>query len=337
MDWRNGFSARYYATVVDPDSWKDGERIELTGGSIRKVYSDLRESADLNCRNYFDTKEQIIRVWLDTRQNSNSSHIALFTGLSSSPNANINGRVESGALNCHSVLKPARDILLPRGWYAPVETDAVKLIRDLLKVTKAPITIDDSMTNGRKLKQSIIAESGETNMSMVEKLLVAINWRLRINGLGEISVEPYNSVPVAIFDSTWNDVVEPSITVKHDWYECPNCIRVVFGEEVATYKDSDSDTPLSISGRGREIWVEETNVVLNDHETLNEYAKRRLKEYQRVSTTVTYNRRSAPDIIPTDVISLNYPLQKLVGDYMVTSQTITLGFGAKVNEEVVAI
>lgn len=337
MDWRNGFTARYYATVVDPGSWRDGERIELTGGSVRKTYTDLRESADLNCRNYSETKEQLIRVWLDARQSSNSSHIALFTGYSTAPDRTINGVRETKTLQCYSVLKPARDILLPRGWYAPVETDGVKLVRDLLKVTGAPVTIDEQHLDGRKLKQAIIAESNENNMSMIEKILLAINWRLRINGLGEISVEPYNPDPVAIFDSIWNDIVEPSITEKNDWYACPNCIRVVFGEETATWKDEESDTPMSISGRGREVWVEEANCILNDKETILEYAKRRLKEYQQLATTANYTRRFASDIVPTDVISLNYPVYGLTGDYMVTSQTINLGYGARVSEEVTKI
>ena len=36
MKWNNGYSASYYAYIIDPVSWREKERIEITVGSISR-------------------------------------------------------------------------------------------------------------------------------------------------------------------------------------------------------------------------------------------------------------------------------------------------------------
>ena len=177
----------------------------------------------------------------------------------------------------------------------------------------------------------------ETNLSMAQKILAAMNWKMKIDGYGKIYIEPYDINPLTVFNADDNDVIEPSLTVVYDWFSCPNVLRVVMDNDVATAYDQDSDTSMSIQNRGREIWYEETDAVLNDRETLQEYAERRLAELQRVSMQINYDRRFHPDIYPLDVISLNYPRQNLVGKYYILSQSISLAYGARTSEEVLAI
>ena len=43
MDWSKGYSASYYAARVDPVTWRDVERFEITGGSIKRGVDALRE------------------------------------------------------------------------------------------------------------------------------------------------------------------------------------------------------------------------------------------------------------------------------------------------------
>ena len=337
MDWRRGFTAEYYATYVNSSTWRDGDRLEIIDGSVKRESSNLLTSADIKCKNYDGNSERLIRIWLDTRQEGEESgHVALFTGYTSSPDRNINGVVEHRTMQCYSVLLPASDILLPRGWYAPVGIDGTILIESLLKCTNAPIDISSAEDENRTLKQAIIAEDNETNLSMIEKILDAMVWRMKIDGYGRIHIEPFNKTPISTFNAVDNDVIEPSVSITYDWFSCPNVLRAVMDDSVATARDEDSDTPMSIKNRGREVWYEETDITLNDRETLQEYANRHLKELQRVSTQISYDRRFHPDIYPTDVVTLNYPRQNIVGNYYVTSQNITLGFGARTSEEVLA-
>jgi hypothetical protein len=334
MDWNKGYTAEYYITVVDPDSWKDREKIHITDGSISHESTELLESAEFTCSSDVTNKELLIRVWLDAYQGGEASHTPLFTGYATTPSRDINGNREKKKFQCYSILKPAQDVLLERGWYAPVDIDGAKLIKQLLKVTKANVIFSDKADKNRILKNAIIAESGETNLSMVWQILYAMNWRMKIDGYGTIYVEPYSSDEVAVFDITSNDIVEPSLTIDYDWYECPNVFRAILDDQVEIVRDEDDNSIMSIPSRGREVWAEEVGVMLNDRETLADYAKRRLKELQRVSTSISYDRRFDPNVYPTDVVYLNYPSHGIVGKYFVNSQNISLGYNCRTSEEV---
>ena len=334
MDWRRGFSAKYYISILDRDTFRDLTPIEITGGTINREDSELRESADIDCVNYTETTEQIIRVWLDAKQNSYSSHIPLFTGIATSPGRNINGNLSTNTLQCYSILKIAQDMLLPRGWYAPKGINGGELIRDLLNVVPVTISIAE---NSPGLDSAIIAESNENRLSMVDKILSLMNWRMKLDGYGNISIEPYNNDVVATFDAINNDILEPSLTVTYDWYDIPNVYRAVLDNSYAVARDDNPNSPLSTVSRGREIWYEDSDVYLQENETLSEYAERMLGLYQQVATTVSYTRRFDPSVYVSDVVRIGYNKQQIAGDYLVTSQTITLGYNAKTSEEVVKI
>lgn len=339
MDWRKGSSSRYYITIVDKDTWRDIKRFEITGGSIKRSASDLRHSADIDVVNYDMGGEQLIRVWLDSKQNMESSHTPLFTGYATTPGRDINGRLVTNTLQCYSVLKAADDIRLPRGWYAPASVSAVWQITELLKVTKAPVKILGNTSDPAKiqLKKAIVAEQNETNLSMVEMLLASINWRMTLTGLGEIVLDNFPTDTNIVFDSREHDILEPSLSDDYDWFNCPNVFRAIMDDDYAVARDEDPKSPVSIQNRGREVWAEETSCNLNENETLAEYAKRRLKELQQVGRVVAYDRRFRPDLTVTDLVRLNYPAQKITGIFVVTSQGIDLGFGAKTSEEVMQV
>lgn len=330
MDWSKGFSASYYGCYVDPASWRDIERFEIISGNIDKTNEDLRESASVTLTQYEQGSERWIRIYLDTKQNESGTHTALFTGLAMTPDRNINGFKTEYTLDCYSVLKPSSDILLQRGWYAPADTSSGQIIKNLL-TGHAPVVVAD---NSPRLTSAIIAEDGETNLSMVGKILQAINWRIRIDGDGTINILPKAVDISGRFDPTTNDVIEPQLTYTRDWFECPNCFRAVSDDLSSVAKDESPDSPLSIPNRGREVWMEEDGVDLADDESIAEYAIRRLKEEQQVATTVSYSRRYDPDINIGDLVNLHYTAQGIDGVFTVISQSIELGYGARVTEEV---
>ena len=79
MDWNNGFTAKYYCTVVDPITWQDVSRFEIVGGRINRTDDGLMGSADIDCVNRKQPKEQWVRIYLEAVQNSGSERVALFT------------------------------------------------------------------------------------------------------------------------------------------------------------------------------------------------------------------------------------------------------------------
>lgn len=331
MDWSKGFEATYYMTIVDRGTWKDVERIEITGGSVSRSDSNLIESADVDCISY-DRGEQWIRLWLDARQDgSDASHIPLFTGLATSPAVSINGIIKQNSLECYSVLKPADDVPLPRGYFAVGGSNVPLLVKEkLLEDCPAPVEIDGEAP---PLAKTLLAENGESKLSMAVKLLTAINWRFRISGDGTIHICPKDNTIVSSFDTLDSDVVEPQINVEHDWYRCPNVFQAIIDGVAYVARDDDPNSVLSTVNRGREIWSTEDNPALNSGETAVQYVKRRLKEEQTAIMKVSYNRRFYPDVTIGDCVNMNYPAQKVTGTFRISSSSFSLSYGATVSED----
>lgn len=331
MNWSKGYTALCYVKTVDVATWRDVDRIDIYGGSVTRSDGALAESASFDCVNYDQTAERWVRIWLDVTQDGNSAHVALFTGLATSPDRDINGRLFTNSVECYSVLKPAQDVLLPRGWYAPAGAYGADLIKQLLETTPAPKVINGVSP---ALQTAYVAEDGESSMSMAQKILTAINWRLRITGSGEIYIEPKPTDPAAVFDCIEYDSIEPQLKVGYDWFTCPNVFRAVQNDMSAVAVDSDPDSIFSTVSRGREIWKEDNNVKLTDSESLQSYAARRLKEEQHVVFKASYDRRFHPDVVAGDLVRLHYPEQKVDGVFRVTKQSIDLGNGGKTSEDV---
>ena len=333
MEFAKGYTSSYYGYYVDTATWRDVERFEITGGSITREPQDLRESAQIERHDWTEERERYIRIYLDATQGSETAHLPLFTGLVTSPQQNIQGlRVKDRSAQCYSVLKPAQDVLLDRGWYAPVEIEGAALIKQLFADLPAPVVVAE---NSPSLEEAIIAEDNESRLSMADKILTAINWRLKLGGGGTIYVLPKATEPAAILSATLNDIIETEMEISRDWYGAPNVFRAVSNDLSAVARDDSEKSELSTVNRGREIWKEETNCALSAGESIADYAIRRLREEQKIQTSVSYNRRFLPDVVPSDLLTLHYPEIGLQGTYQITSQTIDLTYGGRTQEEVV--
>lgn len=327
MDWAKGYKAIYYAMAVNPKTWYDTEQIPIISGSISRENTGLRSSAEFTSDSD-GFNERLIRIYIDAVQGGDIEHTAIFTGYAISPSIDINGTLKSQKYTCYSILKPADDILLDRGWYAPINTNAGNMIRDLLSVTKAPFEIEG---DAKTLENYIVAESGETRLTMVDKILKAINYELVVNGNGEILIRPKKEKADAVFSAT-NDIVEPQFSITQDWYDVPNVLRVVMDDVSAIARDDSERSIYSTVNRGREIWAEEASADIANGDTLAEYAKRRLKEAQMVGTEASYTRRFVPDIYVNDIVELRY--ESLNGKYRVKSQKINLSHNLTTSETV---
>ena len=337
MDYSKGYTSSFYMTLLDPVTWTDIGRVEIISGSINRSETDLRQSANLSLRDWSFEGDQWVRVYMTTEYNGNIDRVPLFTGVATSPSMQFDNGVSVVDVQAYSVLKPAQDILLQHGWYARKGVNAETILRDLLSITNAPIRVDYDGSENR-LADDIVAEDNETNVSMIEWILDSMGWVMYIEGDGtivfaenpEYSHEPID--PVITMSPYENDVIETSFTLNHDWFDCPNVLRATVNEMTAVAKDEDPDSPLSIQNRGREVWAVEDNVDLLDDETIAEYAYKRLNELQERSETASYNRRFLPNVNITNKIRLGYP--ELSGDFIVESQTITLGHAAVTQEQI---
>lgn len=331
MDWSKGFSAAYVMQEVDPATWRDTGVIQITGGTIKRELTGKRESADVDCKGIEIGVERWVRIYLETQQDGASARTALFTGLATSPADEYEGNARSNTLSCYSVLKPCEDVALPLGWYAPQNANGAEVIRQLLLVTPAPVFVEPDAPT---LSDHIIAESNENHLTMIDKILTAIDWRIQIDGDGTIHVEPKPLGPVASFDPLENDMIETKVKVSADLYSCPNVYRATSGDVTGIARDEDPDSPLSIQNRGREVWKSESGVNLASNESIAQYARRMLKQAQQVKRAASYTRRYMPNVRPSDLIRMGYPAQGLTGVYVVQSQTVALEYGAATDEQI---
>ena len=335
MDWNKGFTAEYYACFVDPVTWRDIGRFEITGGSVKRTDSGLRHSADVDCISFDQTTERWIRLYLDTQQAGSTAHEALFTGLATAPQDDINGALQENSLTCYSVLKAAQDVHLPLGYWVAAGVNGAQWVQQLLSaVIPAPVTI---IGDSPALSQYIIAEDNENHLSMAEKILAAINWRLRLRGDGTVEITSMPRQASVSFDPLNNDSVRPQLKTVNDWYSCPNVFRAVMDDTSAVARDDSLTSPLSTVNRGREVWMEERDCDLSDVETLAEYAQRRLQEEQWHYLSAEYDHRFHPDLLVSDLVSLHYPEQGLEGLFYVSNQSFSLTYGAEVSEEVIQV
>lgn len=324
MNWKKGYSASFLAMRVNPKTWQDLEEIKILDGSIsRDDSSDLLESASVTMTEAIG--EIWVRIYLVARQNGEAARVPLFTGLTSEPTRNIRGNHESYDVECYSVLKPCADKMLPLGWYAAYGSDGTEIIADLFKQCGIKV---NSEFGGGYLAANIVAEAGETYLTMAKKVAKAINWQIRPNGLGEVSIVPYSNEVKARFDGE-NDVVEPAVEDSQDWFSCPNVLRVTSENKTAIFKDEDIKSPLSIPNRGREIWKEE-NVTLPVGVSLGDYAMLRLKELQAPLRVLKYSRRYDPDVNIGDLVIIGYP--GIDGTFRVGSQNVQIGHSCRTEE-----
>jgi len=335
MDWNKGFSALYELRKVDPVSWEDAGSFDLTAGTISRSAGGLIESADLTMTQ--SPGECWLRVYLKAKQAETGARVALFTGLSSAPTRNLNGNSVTFKVACYSVLKPVEDTLTPRGFFVAAGVQGAQAAADLLSIGPAPVTYAQASP---ALTESIVSEDKDTYLTMAQKILDAIGWRIRISGRGEVEIIPKAAEESARFDEHENDCIEVSITDTNDWYSAPNCLRVTSGTDAVEVRDDDPESTLSTASRkvarggSGEIWAQESVSTLGENESLQGYAERRLKELQGPARKVGYSRRFRPDVTIGDKVRLHLPGHGIEGVYTVTSQRVTLGYGARVSEEV---
>lgn len=333
IDWSRGITARYYASIVDPSTWRDTSNVEIISGSIKYTNSGVRGSADLECAVIDHDNEYWIRIYLEARQGGVGELVPLFTGIASIPDITYNGRLHNSKIQCYSPLSTAEKIYLPLGWFARAGSSGGSVIKDLLyEYIPAPLIIDDGSP---ALTQDVIAEKNETRLSMVDKILEAINWRIVLMGDGTIHAIPKETNQIsASFDHEFNDMFEMNVTISNNWYDIPNVYRAVGSGISSVAKDEDPNSRFSIQNRGREIWMQETDCILNNGEKISQYASRKLKEAQVVYKSVDYTRRFEPNIHVSDKVYLNYPEQNINGIFTIESQDINLKYAGQVSEQV---
>lgn len=319
MDYSNGYTASFYATIVDPLTWMDGLVVQIESGSVKRQEDGIRQSAEITVQDFPEDEELYLRIYMDSEQNGDTGHEAIFTGLASVPAKDIDGAIIKFPLQLYSVLQPLADTMLPRGYYIPAGMTVGVAVRRLLEGIPAPYEIEDGSP---ALTDFIVAMDNDSRLSMMDAVLEAADWRCTIDGNGVIHIGAKPRGAKIRFSPDY-DMVEKTVSVKRDWFGCPNVLRANSGDMVAVARDDDPESMLSTVSRGREVVKVESSVNLADDEGIAEYAERRLKELQATAESVEYDRWFVPTLNIGDKVEMGY--DQIQGVYTITEQTIELG------------
>lgn len=330
MDWSRGFTSKFIAVRVDPNTWNDTSDVYpiLSGSVSRSADDSLIQSAQISTS--VDFGEAWIRIYLIAEQDGEKARVPLFTGICATPTASYTGNKLEYSADCYSVLKVAADLLLPLGYYANRGLQLGPLIKKLLEDLPCEIRYDQNSPN---LKKTLVADDSSTCLDFIGMVLEKTKWVLDIDGNGDIYIHAKSNAPELVLSSTENDVMGLEVSDSKDWFDCPNVLRVSDGDTTITVQNNDPNNPYSIVNRGRKIMRTES-ASLNDNETLAHCANRLLKEASNPSRIVSYRRRFYPDVNVNDLVNIKYPNQNLLGYFRITSQSFDLSYGCEVSEEV---
>lgn len=341
-DWTKSMQQTFEYYVVDPNTWKDSNQINIvTKSSIsRDSSAETLGSASIDITGGLD--ECYIRIYLVTIQNGITEKFALGTFLVQTPSYTFDGKIKTGSLDAYTPLIELKEKLPPVGYSLlkdeNVMTRAYQLTRENVR---APVVEPKCPTN---LYYDFVSETSDTWLTYTSDLISIAKYEFDLDELGRILFAPKQDTaslqPVWTYNDDNSSILYSDVTTERDLYGIPNVVEVVYSKNNDNYyarvENTDENSPISIPNRGREIVYRVTDPDLVGDPTNNqiqEYAERLLREFSSLEYTVTYKHGYCP-VRLGDCVRLNYTRAGLNNvKARVISQHITCEPGCPVEEK----
>ena len=340
-DWTKSMQRTFEYYIVDPDTWKDTQRIDtIISSSISwDLTADTLGSASINLTNLLG--ECYVRFYLITLQNGIRERRSLGTFLVQTPSSTFDGKYRSIQVDAYTPLIELKENYPPLGYTIlkneNIMTNAFSLTRTNLR---APVV---EAISDKTLDYNYTTNQDDTWFNFIYDLITQADYSFDLDELGRILFAPKQRIeemsPVWTFNTDNSSILTPSVTMNHDIYGIPNVIEVDYTLNGRPYTakaiNNDPMSPISTISRGREITKRITNAQFNGIPTtgmLDEYAAKALREYSKVSYKLSYSHSYCPVRIG-DCVRINYPEAGLENvKARVVSQSITCDTSMTVNE-----
>lgn len=347
-DWLSSMQQTFEYYTVDPGTWKDIRRID----NVRSCTISRDTDAETLGSAVLDITESLgecyVRVYLVTIQNGVREKHPLGTFLIQTPVSSFDGKVRSMSVDAYTPLLELKENPPPIGYSlfkgADIMESAYKIIREQARAPVVPAVA------GEKLEYDFVANTDDTWITFLTDLIAVANYSFALDDLGRILFAPDQETaalqPVWTYNDDNSSILYPDISIKHDIYEIPNVVEVVYTTSkdynstthYARVINDDPNSPVSTINRGRKIIYRDTNPSLNGVATakmIDEYANKLLKELSTLEYTVTYTHAYCPVRIG-DCVRLNYGRAGLNNvKAKVVSQSIKCEPGCPVTETAV--
>lgn len=332
MDYSKAYTANWHVYAVKPDTWADGEplanvdSVEIT----RTADGDLLESGSMVISE--DFANGYYRLVMVAEQDGEVERVEIGTFLFECHSGNFNYGTSTHSAEGHSVLYPASTTRLLAGAYAPAGIDGAEYVKGILeKAISAPIDVRGSFT----LNENVVHELGSTVLEAAWAVLMAGNFIMQIDGHGTVIIRPMPDKASLNLNSANAKLMMPGIDYQDDMTDIPNRFTAVNGSQTATVTNDLLDSIVSTVNRGYvHDFIEEDATPCNG-ETLDSYARRRLRELSLMSDTRTYTREWADDVLPYSLVEASMPNVGLEGNLRVVSQSLTCKYGITVTEQAI--
>lgn len=314
IDWTASMQQTFEYYIVDPNTWKDKELIDMvtTCKINRDSDSQTRGSASIELVNSLG--ECYIRVYLISIQNGERDKRPLGTFLIQTPSSSFDGKVTETSMDAYTPLLELKETPPPLG-YSLLKDDnimekAYQLVREH---ARAPVVKTSDST---KLHYDFVANTDDTWLSFLNDLIANAKFIFDLDEMGRILFSPKQDAaslqPVWTYNDDNSSILYPELDMSHDLYGIPNVVEVIYSTGVGTYYsrvvNDDESSPLSTVSRGREIIHRVTNpnlVGLPSQYQIDEYANTLLRDLSSLEYKVTYTHGYCP-VRVGDCVMLNY-------------------------------
>lgn len=343
-NWLNSMQQTFEYYTVDPGTWKDVALIKNVKSSTINRDSDTETlgSATIDVTELLG--ESYVRIYLITIQNGIKEKHPLGTFLVQTPSSNYDGKVRNVSMDAYTPLLELKENPPPLGYSIfkgeNIMDNAYRLVREH---ARAPVVKTE---NSEKLYNDFVANTDDTWVTFVRDLVANAKYELGLDELGRIlfpvKQDTASLQPVWTYTDDNSSILYSDVSIDHDLYGIPNVVEVIYSTGRNTFHarvvNDDSNSPISVQNRGREILHRVVNPEMSGIATdpeIQEYAKRLLRELSTVEYTVTYTHGYCP-VRLGDCVRLDYSRAELNGiKAKVISQTIKCEPGCPVTEKAV--
>lgn len=343
-DWTKSMQQTYEYYIVDPGTWQDVTPIDTVKSSTinRDFESETLGSATFDVTDALG--ECYIRVYLITVQNGITEKHPLGTFLVQTPSSSFNGKIRSVSMDAYTPLLELKESPPPLGYYIPknsnIMNESYRITREHLR---APVVKTSCETD---LYNNFVANTDDTWLSFISDLTANAKYYLDLDEMGRVLFSPKQDTaslrPVWTYTDDKSSILVSNISMDHDLYGIPNVVEVIYSDDYRNFYaevvNDDPNSPTSTVNRGRKIIKRLTNpesIGIPTPSSLEEYAKRALKELSSVDYTITYTHGYCP-VRLGDCVRINYKRAGITDvKARVISQSIKCEPGCQVTEKAI--
>ena len=343
-DWSESMKQSFEYYIVDPNSWKDTKMLDNVKTSTITRDSEVETLGSAAIDITESVGECYIRIYLITIQNGLKEKHPLGTFLVQTPSSSFDGKIRNVSMDAYTPLLELKENPPPLGYSIlkgeNIMRHALVIAREHVRAPVVGVECEKTLYN------DFVANSDDTWLTFTRDLIANAKYLLDLDELGRVLFAPKQDTaslqPVWTYDDGNSSILYPDFTMQHDVYGVPNVVEVVYSNETDYYtarvENNDTNSPISIPSRGREIIHRVTNPDLLGDPTetqINQYAEQLLRDVSTLEYTITYTHGYCP-VRLGDCVRLNYTRAGITNiKAKVISQTIKCEPGCPVTEKAV--